>query len=98
MIFDRGVMYGIDVAGRLVAAGKLTPFRDELADVGLITHPAYRKQGLGKRLASRMIADALPSAGIVRYRALSTNTASLAVARSLGFAQRGENLVARLKG
>ncbi len=44
-----------------------------------------------------MIADALPDAGIVRYRARVTNRPSIAVARSLGFVARGENLIARLR-
>jgi hypothetical protein len=43
-----------------------------------------------------MIQDALPAAGIIRYRALLSNAPSLAIARSLGFAGHGENLIARL--
>jgi hypothetical protein len=36
------------------------------------------------------------AAGIIRYRALATNSPSLAIARSLGFAGCGQNLIARL--
>ena len=62
-------------------------------------HPsAARGRGLATRLAVRIIRDALPTAGIVRYRALNTNAPSLAIARSLGFAGYGQNLVARLGG
>ncbi len=96
-IFDRGVMYAVKTDAGIVAAGKLTPFRGHLADVGLITHPDHRGQGWAKRLASRMVVDALPDAGVVRYRALTTNAPSVAVAGSLGFVPRGENLVARLQ-
>lgn len=96
-IFNRGVVYTLERNGKVVAAGNLTPFRAQFADVGLITHPDHRGQGIAKRLASRMIADALPAAGVVRYRALSANAPSIAVARSLGFVARGENLVARLR-
>lgn len=90
-------MYVIENNGEVVAAGNMTPFRGQLADVGLISHPDHRGRGWAKRLASRMIADALPNAGVVRYRTLITNTRSVAVARSLGFVVRGENLVARLR-
>lgn len=95
-IFDRGLVYTLERMGKVVAAGNLTPFRAQFADVGLITHPDHRGQGLAKRLASRMITDTLP-AGVVRYRALRANAPSIAVAQSLGFVARGENLVARLR-
>jgi hypothetical protein len=49
-------------------------------------------------MAVRMITDALPGAGLIRYRALASNTPSLAIARSLGFAGCGQNLMARLPG
>jgi len=91
-----GVIYGIEEDGRLAAAGNLTPFRGYPADVGLLTHPAARGRGLAKQLAVQMIGDALPAAGIIRYRALVTNSPSLAIARSLGFAGYGQNLIARL--
>jgi hypothetical protein len=42
-----------------------------------------------------MIADALPEVGVVRYRALVTNVASLAVARRLGCESYGQNYRAR---
>jgi hypothetical protein len=91
-----GVLYGIEQDGRLAAAGNLTPFRGYPADVGLLTHPAARGRGLATRIAVRMIGDALPAAGIIRYRALVTNSPSLAIARSLGFTGYGQNLIARL--
>jgi acetyltransferase (GNAT) family protein len=91
-----GVLYGIEQDGRLAAAGNLTPFRGYPADVGLLTHPAARGRGLAKQIAVQMIGDALPAAGVIRYRALVTNSPSLAIARSLGFAGYGQNLIARL--
>jgi RimJ/RimL family protein N-acetyltransferase len=91
-----GVIYGIEEDGCLVAAGNLTSFRGYPADVGLLTRPDARGRGLAKRVAAQMIADALPIAGVIRYRALVTNSPSLAIARSLGFAGCGQNLIARL--
>lgn len=96
-VFDEGEVYGVEVEGHLVAAGNMNPFRGRPADVGLLTHPDHRGQGWAKRLASRMIADALPHVGVVRYRSRTTNAASLAVAQALGFVGRGENLVGRLR-
>lgn len=90
------LVYGVEDEGCLVAAGLLRPFRGMPADVGLLTHPDHRGRGLARRLASRMIADALPVAAVVRYRALRTNLPSRAIAAALGFVDRGENLVVRL--
>jgi len=50
----------------------------------LLTHPAARGRALAKRIAVRMIADGLPAAGLIRYRALASSALSLAIARSLG--------------
>jgi GNAT superfamily N-acetyltransferase len=94
MAFD-GVLYGIEEDGRLVAAGNMTPYRGLPADVGLVTHPDARGRGLAKRLAAKMVSDALPHVEVVRYRALLTNAASLGVARSLGFDERGRNYIVR---
>jgi len=94
-VFDDGLLYGVGAGGRLLAAGNMTPFRGLLADVGLITHLDHRGKGLAKAVASRMIMDALPEARLIRYRSRTANAASLAVALSLGFVGRGENVAAR---
>jgi len=73
----------------------MTPFRGLLADVGLITHPDHRGKGLAKAVASRMIMDALPKAQLIRYRSRTGNAAPRAVALSLGFVGRGENIAVR---
>ena len=93
--FD-GLLYGIEEGGRLVAAGNMTPYRGLPADVGLVTHPDARGRGLAKRLAAKMVSDALPHVEVVRYRALVSNAVSLGVARSLGFEGRGQNFIVRL--
>jgi len=90
------LVYGArDEDGVFVAAGNLTPWRAMPADVGLYVAPSCRGRGLGRAVASAMVADLLPTIGVARYRALETNLASLAVARSLGFVPHAANLVAR---
>jgi RimJ/RimL family protein N-acetyltransferase len=42
-----------------------------------------------------MVADALPAVGVVRFRALASNVASLAVAERLGFEPYGQNFRGR---
>lgn len=81
--------------GSVVAAGNMTEWRRRPADVGVLTAPSRRGQGLATRLAGAMVTAALPSVGVARYRALATNSASLAVARRLGFEPYGQNYRAR---
>ena len=89
-------LYGVKEDRRLVVAGNMTPYRAKPADVGVLTHPDHRGRGLARLLASEMVAEALPVVGLVRYRALLANVASLSVAAGLGFVPRGENLALRL--
>jgi hypothetical protein len=92
-----GICYGLREGSNLVAAGNMTSYRGMPADVGVITHPAFRHRGHARRLVSYMTTDQLPAAGVVRYRALQANRGSLAIARSLGFIGRGESLAIRLR-
>lgn len=88
--------FGLWRAGTLVAAANLTPWRDRPSDIGLLTHPAHRGRGYGFALAGTVARLAVESAGIARYRALSSNTPSLRVARRLRFTGYGRNLAVRL--
>lgn len=80
---------------QVVAAGNLTEWRGRPADVGVLTAPSERGRGRARHLVGAMVATALPSIGVARYRALASNTASLAVARRLGFVEYGQNFRAR---
>lgn len=81
--------------GRVVAAGNLNEWRGRPGDVGVLVSPADRRRGLARRLVGAMVTDVLPSIGVVRYRALAANLASLSVARRLGFVEYGQNYRAR---
>lgn len=80
----------------VLAMGNLTDFGGRPADVGLVTHPGRRGEGLATRLATAMLARCFETAEVARYRALATNAPSLAVARRLGFERYGENVAVRL--
>ncbi|MEA3054879.1 MAG: Acetyltransferase domain, partial [Actinomycetota bacterium] len=60
--------------------------------------PAHRGRGHAHRVAADMTTWAVTEGGaeVVRYRALTTNHASLAVARRAGFVAYGENVAIRL--
>lgn len=90
--------FGIYKGRALIAAGNLTEWRGSFSDVGLVTHPGYRGRGHARAVTRAMTRAALDSADVVRYRALTTNAASLAVARREGFLPYGENIAVRLAG
>ena len=90
------VVWGAFEDGDLVAAGNLTDFDGRPADVGIVTRPDSRGRGLASRLVSMMVADALRTVPVVRYRALESNAASRRVAAKLGFVPDGANIAVRL--
>ncbi|HEY0690547.1 MAG TPA: GNAT family protein [Kribbella sp.] len=82
----------VDLDRQIVAASNLTPWRGAPADVGVLVDPAFAGRGLGTGVAAAAAADAVRTAGMARYRALETNTASLRIATRLGFTPYGRNL------
>ncbi len=91
-------LWGIFEDGVLVAAGNMTDFAGQPADVGLLTRPDARGRGLATQLAGSMTAHALETIPVIRYRALESNLASRSVARRLGFADHRANIAVRLRG
>ena len=82
-----------------LAAGNMTDFAGTPTDVGLVTHPEHRGRGLASRVAGTMLAWAAGEGHeLARYRALTTNAASLRVAAKLGFTPLGANVAVRLGG
>jgi len=85
------------VLGDGLAAGNMTDFAGSPTDVGLVTHPAHRGRGSAERVARTMLAWACGEGfAVARYRALTTNAASLRVAAKLGFTSFGSNVAVRL--
>jgi RimJ/RimL family protein N-acetyltransferase len=83
---DHEVAYGVFDGSRIVA-GASTYMWDGLVDVGVLTDPDYRRQGLGKAAVSAVGAHFVDNPGeprILCYRHGRNNLASQGVARSLG--------------
>ncbi|SFS18002.1 Acetyltransferase (GNAT) family protein [Microbacterium sp. cf046] len=88
---DHWLVYGTFANGQLVAAASMYPWRGtRLADLGVITLPAYRGRGLAKRVVRAIAADALGQGFEPQYRCQLDNLASIALAGSAGFARFGE--------
>lgn len=92
---EQAIRYALFVDGEIVAMAKLSEWRSSPSDVGVVTHPALRRQGYGVAVAARAADDAIKAHGAARYRALETNTASRRIADRLGFWPYGRNVVVR---
>jgi GNAT superfamily N-acetyltransferase len=91
-------VFGCHAGGALAAAGMLAPWGARLLHVGIVTHPAHRGRGYGKAVVSAMTAHGLAAGGVVQYRTLEANLASVGIARALGFQRFARTLAVRLTG
>jgi RimJ/RimL family protein N-acetyltransferase len=89
-------VFGCHAGDALAAAGMLEPWGPRLLHVGIATHPAHRGRGYGKAVVSAMTAHGLAAGGVVQYRTLQANGASVAIARALGFQRFAQTLAVRL--
>lgn len=88
---DHWLVMGVFAEGRLAGAGSLYPWRESsgIADMGLLTLPAFRRRGHAHKLARAMGRAALRRGFEPQYRSQPDNLASLAVARAAGLALYG---------
>lgn len=97
IVLDRPPTFGCFAEGELVAAGTLIAAGPRLRNVGILTHPAYRRQGYGRAVVAFMTAHALVEGGIGHYQTLMANAGSRAIALSLGYVQYATAFAVRLK-
>ncbi|UYP47083.1 hypothetical protein NEF87_003368 [Candidatus Lokiarchaeum ossiferum] len=69
---------------KLVAVSSMVNFGDA-KDIGVLTHPKFRRKGLGRLLISELCKKALRKNELLLYRCHDGNLGSISVARSLGF-------------
>lgn len=87
---DHWLVFGTFVDDRLAAAGSMYPWRGtHLADLGVLTLPAYRGRGLAKATVRALSAAALEQGYEAQYRCQLDNAPSVALARSAGFERFG---------
>ncbi len=88
--FDHAAVFGTFDGDRLVCAASMVPWRESpLADLGVLTLPDARGRG-NARAVIAAIADHAVAAGYEpQYRCQTDNGASVALARSVGFASLG---------
>lgn len=83
---DHWLVFGTFVDGRLVSAASMYPWDGTtLADLGVITLPAFRGRSLARRTVRAICAAALQRGHEPQYRCQVDNDASIALARAAGF-------------
>jgi RimJ/RimL family protein N-acetyltransferase len=87
---DHWLVFGTFVDDRLAAVASMYPWRDtHLADLGVLTLPAYRGRGLAKATVRALSAAALKGGYEPQYRCQLDNVASAVLAHSAGFERFG---------
>lgn len=69
----------------VLAAANLNPWGHKLGDTGVLVAPAHRGRGLAARVGAAAASHAVSTSGMVRWCAQTSNVASLAAARRVGF-------------
>ncbi len=94
--FPDGTVYGIVDGGHVVAvayAHRIGEFEDRLADLGVVTAYAWRRQGYAQTVVSAVAADLIDRGGEARYSCQPDNHGSAATARSCGFQPWARSLI-----
>ena len=98
--FPNGIVYGVVEDGAVVSvayAHRTGVMEGKIADIGVVTSPAYRRRGYAKAAVSAVTAEITRTGGEARYSCRPDNSASRLTAVSLGFAEYGEALVMSVK-
>ena len=83
---DHWLVYGTFTNGVVGSVASMYPWvGSKLADLGVITLPKYRGQGLARKTVQAMSAEALGLGYEPQYRCQLDNTASVALAMAAGF-------------
>src|SRR5262249_47414262 len=94
--FDRRPIFGCPVEGEMRSASSFEIWGGTIAHIGVISDPAYRCQGFGRATVSAACVEAIRRGLIPQYQTLKSNTASLEIARALGFQEYATRLSIKL--
>ena len=98
--FDEATSYlaAIREGDRIVSlAGYNQVWRDEAGGPCILTHRAYRGRGWATGATSAVVGRALQEGKVLLYQTLEANTASIRIARRLGYEQYARHVAVRLK-
>lgn len=86
----------VDEASELLALSGYEIWNDSIAHLSIVTHPRARGRSWGRAAVALAAQHALRAGLVPQYRTLAENTASLLIARRLGFVEYGFSVYVRL--
>jgi RimJ/RimL family protein N-acetyltransferase len=86
---EHPAVFGCELGGELVSAASLIFLDEQLADVGVLTHPDHRGRGFGTAAVSALCRWGLRAGRVLQYSFDSTHAASRRLAEALGFTKFG---------
>ena len=88
---DHWAVFGaLDVLGKLMCAASMYPWDGaQIADIGVLTLPAFRGQGQARRVVRAIGRHAAQAGYQTQYRCQLDNLASIALARAVGLSLYG---------
>ncbi|GGR41854.1 GNAT family N-acetyltransferase [Deinococcus ruber] len=81
---EHDVVLGYFEAGRLLGAASLI-IEDDVADVGVLTHPEARGRSVGRALVGALAAEGTRHGWLVQYTTMERNVGSVKIAQATGF-------------
>jgi GNAT superfamily N-acetyltransferase len=94
--FPDGIVYAVVVGGEAISiafAHRSGVMEDRVVDLGIETAPGYRRRGYAQTAVSAIVEHMTRDGGEARYGTDPENQASIATARSVGFAPYATSLV-----
>jgi GNAT superfamily N-acetyltransferase len=95
---DRFPAFGAFSNGVLCAAACYSVWEPSIAHIVVATHPDHRRRGFASSSVQSLAEEALSRGLILQWRALSSNSSSLAMAKRFGFRHYCSTLFVRLRG
>jgi RimJ/RimL family protein N-acetyltransferase len=86
---EHPAIFGAYAQDQLVAAASFIDQGQTIADVGVLVHRDFRKQGYGRAVVSALCQWGLANGRIVQYWRLDSNLGSVHIADALGFEAYG---------
>jgi RimJ/RimL family protein N-acetyltransferase len=93
--FRPGAMTGVFKDQELVALASYTLWGERIAHIAIVTHPRFRGRGYAKAAVSALTGIIFERQLVPQYRTLETNSASMDIARRLGFIEYATSLAIR---
>lgn len=97
-IDDEVPLFGVFGGAReLRALASYEVWDTSIAHISIVTHPEHRGRGFGRAAVALAAQHALAAGLVPQYRTLQANTASIVVAKRLGFVEYGFSVYVRLQ-